>query len=80
MASDTRCRTVLLSDVPSKEDQFDGRHEKVADAIHELITTEDGGKTIGLEGPWGSGKSTVVGMVTPISTRVIRSAYRSWMP
>ena len=30
------------------------------DAIHELVTTESGGRTVGLEGSWGSGKSTVV--------------------
>ena len=63
MTSRSYCRTVLLSDVPSKKDLFEGRHEKVAKAINDLITNEEGGKTIGLEGPWGSGKSTVVGMV-----------------
>ena len=53
------CPTWALDDAPVDEDQF-GSHEPVAAAIHELITREDGGRTIGLEGRWGSGKSTVV--------------------
>ncbi len=53
------CPTWTLDDAPVDEDQF-GSHEPIAAAIHELITREDGGRTIGLEGRWGSGKSTVV--------------------
>ncbi|MCE9623346.1 MAG: KAP family NTPase [Actinomycetia bacterium] len=52
---------VLLADEPSKTDDFDAKaHGKVADAIADLIETESGGKVIGLEGSWGSGKSTVI--------------------
>lgn len=57
------CRTVLLTDAPAQADSF-GSHENIANAIVELIRVEDGGKTIGLEGGWGSGKSTVVNLVT----------------
>lgn len=49
----------LISDVPSKEDKF-GPHQRLAKAIAHLVTTEEGGKCIGLEGGWGSGKSTVI--------------------
>jgi len=56
---DTRCSTVSVDDAPADEDVF-GSHAPIARAIDELITTEDGGRTIGLEGSWGSGKSTVV--------------------
>lgn len=54
------CRTILLPDNPSEKDEF-GSHQRVADAIFDLILCDEkGGKTIGLEGGWGSGKSTVV--------------------
>ena len=55
----TRCRTLIVDDAPAGEDGF-GSHAPIADAIHEVITTESGGRTIGLQGSWGSGKSTVV--------------------
>ena len=55
-------RTVALSDDPARGDAFGG-HERVATAIREMITTEPGGRTIGLEGEWGSGKSTIVQLV-----------------
>ena len=63
------CRMILMAltvgfspppgDAPASEDVF-GSHAPIADAIHEVVTTEAGGRTIGLEGSWGSGKSTVV--------------------
>ncbi len=55
----TRCPTLTVDDAPAREDVF-GSHEPVVNAIHELVSTESGGRTIGLEGSWGSGKSTVV--------------------
>lgn len=56
---DKICKTRLLSDLPSDKDSF-GSHERVAEAIADLIRTENGGKAIALIGTWGSGKSTVV--------------------
>lgn len=52
-------RVVSLRDEPAKSDLFGG-HDRIAGAIAELVESEPGGRTIGLEGPWGSGKSTVV--------------------
>lgn len=56
---DVKCSTKLLSDTPSSQDQF-GSHQRVAEAIADLILSEGGDKCIGLEGCWGSGKSTVI--------------------
>lgn len=49
----------LLPDHPAKTDEF-GSHDRVAKGIAGLIINGDGGKTIGIEGQWGSGKSTIV--------------------
>jgi len=70
MSTEPRCRTKLLSDAPASTDEFLS-HQPVADAIAELICSEDdledqskaGGRCIGLEGVWGSGKSTVVNLL-----------------
>ena len=53
-----RCPTKVVGDAPAALDEF-GSHGPIADAICDLIETESGGRTIGLEGGWGSGKSTV---------------------
>lgn len=53
-----KCPTHLLADNPTSEDAFG--HKKVAVSIAELITTERGAKCVGLNGTWGSGKSSVV--------------------
>ena len=45
----TRCPTLTVDDAPAGEDVF-GSHEPIAAAVHELIRTEPGGRTIGLEG------------------------------
>ena len=59
----SRCPTVLVDDDPAARDTF-GTHQPIVDAVYELITSEAGGRTIGLEGSWGSGKSTVVRILT----------------
>ena len=64
MTEQQYCRTQLLPDEPAVEDTFGGPHNRLATAIADLIHNEDGGKAIGLEGGWGSGKSTVVKLVT----------------
>lgn len=51
----------LCKEEASSVDLFDGKPlEKVAKALHEVISGSDDGVTIGLDGEWGSGKSTVV--------------------
>ena len=57
-----RCPTRTIDDAPADQDAF-GSYESKAEVIHELITTEPGARTIGLEGKWGSGKSTVVNLL-----------------
>lgn len=52
---------ILLDDDPAEVDAFDAKaHEQIATAIAALVAREPGGRVIGLEGEWGSGKSTVV--------------------
>ena len=53
-----RCPTAIVKDSPADEDEF-GSHKPIVDALEDLIATESGGRTIGLEGTWGSGKSTI---------------------
>ncbi len=52
------CSTRTLSDLPADDDAF-GAHKRIADAIAEVVS-EPGGKTIAIEGDWGSGKSSVI--------------------
>ena len=61
MATNERCPTWLVADTPAETDAFGG-HERVARSIAEVVQTETGGRSIGLEGEWGSGKSTIVGL------------------
>ncbi|ULJ74205.1 P-loop NTPase fold protein [Rhizobium gallicum] len=55
-------RRSILIDEPSSEDQFNGKgHERTAAALSRAIANFSGhDRAIGLDGPWGSGKSTVV--------------------
>lgn len=53
-------RTRLLSDRPADEDTVGGGHDRVAQALVDLISEEEGGKAIALSGPYGSGKSTAI--------------------
>ena len=52
----------VLNDSCSSEDRLeDQTHKRIADKLFEIITARnEDGMTIGLEGEWGSGKSTVV--------------------
>ncbi len=70
MSSPKDCRTRLIPDTPATQDNFSTQdttspHKKVAEAIAELIASdEEGGKSIGLEGGWGSGKTTIVTLLS----------------
>lgn len=52
------CPTLVLPDTPTQEDSFS--HSRVSTAIADVILSTQGGKSIGLVGTWGSGKSTVI--------------------
>ena len=59
------CRTVILTDEPEQNDAFSGPHQRIAEAIAGLIQAPDAkGISIGVEGSWGSGKSTVARLLT----------------
>ena len=74
MEKPSLCPTFFLDDQPSESDLFGGAHERLAQALAEIINRKDdnktdngeGGKTIGLEGGWGSGKSTVIRLLCKI--------------
>lgn len=55
----------VMDDSASDSDLLkDGTHQKIANRLFDLITKSDTkGLTIGLEGSWGSGKSTVVNLL-----------------
>ncbi len=64
------CPTRLIEDSPANEDLFSsddgdiGPHDRVAQAIADLVQSDEpGGKMIGLEGGWGAGKTTVVNLL-----------------
>ncbi|WP_250502262.1 P-loop NTPase fold protein [Caballeronia sp. AZ7_KS35] len=63
-------KPVLLVDEPSPTDLLGGAHERVAATIVTLLQNSPGGQTIRLDGMWGSGKSTVVRMVSDELERI----------
>lgn len=63
----------LLPDLPTAADAF-GPHRQLANAIADLIRTEEGGKAIALEGGWGSGKSSVIEMLRAVLSDEATSA------
>lgn len=60
--SEQECPTRLLSDLPAMEDAF-GPHNSLAAEIADLVQSDEDGGAVALEGGWGSGKSTVVGLL-----------------
>jgi len=54
----------LLREQASDIDAFESQtHENIAITLFEIIQSEEKAVTIGLEGPWGAGKSTVVAIL-----------------
>jgi hypothetical protein len=57
-----RITVKFIKDEPSETDFF-GSHSRVAAAISDVIGEDNGINVVGLLGPWGSGKSTVVSQI-----------------
>jgi hypothetical protein len=55
----------FITETAADSDFFEGSHQRVADAIA-LTVQQSGAKTIGLVGRWGSGKSTVIKLVSDV--------------
>ncbi len=51
---------LLHEEAEAKDEFVHNTHENAADSLCEIIVRENQGATIGLEGPWGGGKSTVL--------------------
>lgn len=58
----TTCVTNLVFDEPGTGDEF-GPHQRIADAIAAVIDEGDKSVALGVEGAWGSGKTTVVNLL-----------------
>lgn len=57
-------KITLLSEAVAEKDLFKhSSHTKIADTIYQIIESENNAITIGLEGDWGSGKSTVINLL-----------------
>ncbi len=52
--------TILSEDVATQDLFEDKTHERVSENLFQIISDSEKGVTIGLEGSWGSGKSTVI--------------------
>jgi len=59
-----KCHTVVVGDVPSPSDELGGAHDRLANALADMVTEGEGGYAIGLEGQWGAGKSTVIELLS----------------
>ena len=70
----------LLQEEAVNEDSLEGSiHEKVADQLIEILNSNDSGLTIGIEGAWGSGKSTVVNIFrSKLDERTLFFNFDAW--
>lgn len=59
-SAEQQCPTRFVEDTPTDVDAF-GPHKQLADTLATMFASDEpGGKTVGLAGSYGSGKSTVV--------------------
>lgn len=57
-------KITLLNECVAQEDSYkNGTHQKIADTLYHLIESDNEAITIGLEGEWGTGKSTVINLL-----------------
>lgn len=70
--------TLLLEEAEDSDTFKNHTHENVADALSVLIERERGGLTIGLEGPWGGGKSTVLKILRRKLTKSYFFFFDAW--
>lgn len=69
----------LLREEADDKDAFKKHtHENIADALSVLIEREQGGLTIGVEGPWGGGKSTVLKILRRKLTKSYFFFFDAW--
>ena len=61
--STIHCKTNHIPDKPNNDDLFGESHKNIADSITKLIISQEEGHTIGIQGNWGTGKSTVVNII-----------------
>ena len=61
--STIHCKTTHIPDKPNSDDLFGESHKNIADSITKLIITQKEGHTIGIQGSWGTGKSTVINII-----------------
>lgn len=75
-------RVSFIRDEPASEDSF-GSHTRLASAIGRVIANDPDIKILGILGPWGSGKSTVVRAIenelTQESQKIHFFTYDAWI-
>jgi hypothetical protein len=77
----TKPRFTFLRDVPATDDAF-GSHKRIADAVANAIVDNKDIHVVGVVGPWGSGKSTVVGFIekaVKTQRRTYVFTYDAWL-
>lgn len=62
VTSDKKPTVRVLTDKVADKDEL-GSHQRIADSVAGLIESDQSGKCVALTGSWGSGKSSVVGLM-----------------
>lgn len=62
-STSNKINSFLLPDKPTDKDEFGG-HSKIAKALEHIILHDSGGVSIALSGDYGSGKSSVINLLT----------------